>query len=388
VLAREELSAWLWLLHASGIGRESARRLLAAFGSPQAVLQAGETALRQVVSQERARAIRVPPEGHEARLGETLRWVDGAEADAPRHILTLGDAAYPPSLLETADPPLLLYTCGRIEWLAAPSIAIVGSRRATPQGLDTARALARDLSEHGLTIISGLALGIDAAAHEGGLEGASKSIAFVGTGLDQDYPARHGGLAQRLRREGLVVSEFALGTPPLADHFPRRNRLIAGVSLGTLVVEATLRSGSLITARLAIEAGRDVFAVPGSIHSPVKQGCHQLIQQGAKLVTSADDVLQELGLDRVARTAPSMAPGPATSRSAANVDLVASGAGASTPDDDRLLEAMGHDPVTLDALAARTGWPLAQLAARLLDLELAGRLQRLPGGLFQRRERA
>jgi DNA processing protein len=395
VLAREELSAWLWLLHATGVGPASSRRLLAAFGSPQAVLQAREATLRQVVAPDLARALGTPPPGHAALVAATWRWLETAEPGAPRHLLTLGDPAYPPALLQTADPPLLLYACGRIERLAAPSIAIVGSRRATPQGLANARALARTLSEHGLAIVSGLALGIDAAAHEGGLQGPAGSVAFVGTGLDHDYPASNALLAQRLRREGLVVSEYSLGTPPLAANFPRRNRLIAGVSLGTLVVEATVQSGSLITARLAAEAGREVFAVPGSIRSAQAHGCHQLIQQGAKLVETADDVLQELGLARTrpaegtaaARTRAPRPPDEAskdTSKEASNAPQ--GGAGPSA--DDSLMEALGHDPVTLDALAARTGWPLDRLSARLLDLELAGRLQRLPGGLFQRHDSA
>ncbi|HEX4510627.1 MAG TPA: DNA-processing protein DprA, partial [Burkholderiaceae bacterium] len=230
------------------------------------------------------------------------------------------------------------------------------------------------LSEHRLAIVSGLALGIDAAAHEGGLEGPGGSIAFVGTGLDQDYPARNSALAARLRRQGLVIGEYALGTPPLAANFPRRNRLIAGVSLGTLVVEAAVKSGSLITARLAVEAGREVFAIPGSIHAPQSHGCHQLIQQGAKLVESVDDVLQELGM-MPATVVPACRPGVSTTSAARDEDSL-------------LVDALGHDPVTLDALAARTGWASDRLSGRLLDLELSGRIQRLPGGLFQRCDRA
>jgi DNA processing protein len=222
-----------------------------------------------------------------------------------------------------------------------------------------------------------LAHGIDRAAHEGGLAGRGSTIAFVGTGLDQTYPRQHAALAQRVAREGLIASEYPLGMPPIAHNFPRRNRLIAGIAQGTLVVEATLKSGSLITARLAVEAGREVFAIPGSIRSPQSQGCHQLIQQGAKLVEASADVLEELRL--------AGAPARKASMSRSQPSLFA--AAAPEPDDGpdaRLLDALGHDPVTFDALSARTGWPSDRLAARLLELELAGRVCRLPGGLLQR----
>jgi DNA processing protein len=288
-------------------------------------------------------------------------------------VLTLGDAAYPPRLLQTADPPLLLYAIGRVELLSAPSLAIVGSRKATPQGLDNARSFARQLSEQGLTIVSGLALGIDAAAHEGALGAAGRTLAFVGTGLDQVYPARHAALARRIEREGVIASEYGLGMPPLAANFPRRNRLIAGISRGTLVVEAAVQSGSLVTARLAAEAGRDVYAIPGSIHSPQSKGCHWLIRQGATLVETAGDILQDLALAPPPR--PTGAPKPGSD---------AEDDPAADLPDAPLLAALGHDPVTLDALAARTGMPTPMLNARLLELELEGRIHRLPGGLFQR----
>jgi DNA processing protein len=308
----------------------------------------------------------VPPQFAE-RWAAAQAW---RRASADHHVLTLGDAAWPPSLLQTADPPLLLYVRGDPAVLARPGIAIVGSRQASAQGKDNARAFARALGEQGYVVVSGLAQGIDAAAHEGGLASPSGSVAVVGTGLDRSYPPRHAELAARIAAHGAVVSEYAPGTPALPEHFPQRNRIIAGLTLGTLVVEATLRSGSLITARLAGEAGREVFAIPGSIHAPQSKGCHALIQQGAKLVESAEDILEEL-------------LGPAAPRSSALPLAAPDGSGSGVA--DPLLDALGLDPVTLDALQARTGWPTAELLARLLDFELAGQVARLPGGLYQRR---
>ena len=283
-------------------------------------------------------------------------------------MIALGDAAYPHALLESPDPPLLLYAIGRLELLHAPALAIVGSRNASVQGRHNASAFAAHLGAAGFTIVSGLALGIDGAAHEGALGSAGSTIAVVATGLDQVYPRRHLALAGHIAAEGLLLSEHPLGTPPLRENFPQRNRIIAGLTRGTLVVEATLQSGSLITARLAVEAGREVFAIPGSIHSPQAKGCHALIKQGAKLVETAQDVLEELGV--------AAAPAPAS-------------AGEPVPErPDPLLDAMGHDPIVLDELIARTGWSAAELAAKLLDLELAGRIERLPGQRFQRIARA
>jgi DNA processing protein len=349
VIDRAELAAWLQLLETPGVGRDSARRLLATYGSPQAVIAAN--------------VLGAPPDNFRRLLETTLAWLEAGER---RQIVTLGDPAYPNSLLETADPPLLLYTQGRIELLGTESIAIVGSRNATPQGRDHARSFAAQLSRAGLTVVSGLALGIDAAAHEGGLEGEGSTVAVVGTGLDSAYPTRNRALTNRISEQGLLVSEYSLGTPPLPHHFPQRNRIIASLARATLVVEAAPQSGSLITARLANEAGRDVFAIPGSIHSPQSRGCHALIKQGAKLVESVADILEELG-PGAARP-----PRPAAAGAAAAIT------------GDPVLEALGFDPVTLDALAERTGWPPAELNIRLLDLELDGRVARLPGQRFQR----
>jgi DNA processing protein len=360
--APDDLDVWLRLLRTPGIGRTQARKLLTACGSPRGVFDAGAAAWRALVEPAIAKALAQPPEHHDEQLAATRAWLG---ADPDRHVIVLGDAAYPSQWLETADPPLLIYAQGRVELLAAPSIAVVGSRNPTPQGSDNARAFAAHLSRAGLSVVSGLALGIDGAAHLGGLEGRGSTIAVMGTGPERIYPARHRDLARRIAREGLLLTEFEVGVPSLAVNFPQRNRLIAGLARGTLVVEAALPSGSLITARCAVEAGREVFAIPGSIHSPLARGCHALIKQGAKLVESAADVLEELdwGVRPSLATAP---PAP----------------------DDPLLDALGHDPATLDALQARTGWPTAELNARLLELELDGRVARLPGGLFQRRTAA
>jgi DNA processing protein len=251
-----------------------------------------------------------------------------------------------------------------VELLQAPAIAIVGSRNPTAQGRDNARSFATALSQAGLTVVSGMALGIDGAAHEGALQGPAGTIAVVGTGLDIVYPRRHLALAARIRQGGLILSEYSLGTPPLPPHFPQRNRVIAGLTQGTLVVEAAPQSGSLITARLAADAGRDVFAIPGSIHSPQARGCHLLIKQGAKLVDCAQDVLEELRLVPRADTVATPPDGPRPA--------------------DHVLEALGYDPVSLEGLMARTGRAAADLNARLLELELDGHVARLPGQLFQR----
>jgi DNA processing protein len=338
------------------------------------VLRAAPSSLRSVVPAALAAAIAGPaPSTFSERVQRCRAWFGGG-GNGRRSFLTLGDAAYPPALLQTADPPLLLFADGAVDRLAAPSLAIVGSRHPTPQGEDNARAFAAALSGDGLVIVSGMARGIDAAAHEGGLRGPAGTVAVLGGGPDVPYPASHAGLAARIAAHpaGLLLSEYAPGTPALKDHFPRRNRIIAGLSLGTLVVEAALRSGSLITARLATEAGREVFAIPGSIHSPQAKGCHALIKQGAKLVEVAADILEEI---RAAQARP-------------RVDSEAGehdGPGAEDGPRDPLLRALGHDPTTLDALQARTGWPTAELSARLLELELQGAVARLPGGLYQRR---
>lgn len=366
--APEDFEAWFRLLATPGVGRVTARRLLAACGSPDAVLRAPRATLQALAGAAVAHAVGAADAAIDERLVQAQRWLAGGPA---RSVLTLGDPAYPARLLQTADPPLMLYVEGALPALSAPALAIVGSRSATAQGLDNARAFAAALGRDGLVVVSGLALGIDAAAHEGALAAPAGTVAVLGTGLEPVYPPRHAALARRIAAHGALLSENPPGTPPLREHFPQRNRIIAGMTLGTLVVEAAVASGSLITARQAAEAGREVFAIPGSIHSPQARGCHALIKQGAKLVESAADILDEL---RGARAGTASAPSGA-----------AAGAQDPAASADPLLQALGHDPVTLDALQARTGCSNAELNARLLELELDGRVARLPGGLFQRR---
>jgi DNA processing protein len=274
-------------------------------------------------------------------------------------ILTIADAEFPQFLLNTADPPLLLYVKGRLDLLNAPSLAVVGSRNASAQGLRNAEAFAKSVSDAGLCVVSGMAHGIDTAAHLGGLQGDGSSIAVVGTGLDKVYPAANRELAHRLAQEGTIISEFPLGTPPLAANFPRRNRIISGLSKGCLVVEASVQSGSLITARMALEQGREVFAIPGSIHSPQSKGCHALIKQGAKLVENARDILEELGYQSTVKTV-GIAP------------------------EHPLFVHLGFDPLAAETLAQRSGLTIAELSAILLQLELDGHIASLPGGLYQR----
>jgi DNA processing protein len=300
----------------------------------------------------------------EAALATAETWLE-----APgHHILTLADDNYPRQLLEISDPPALLYVSGRADLLSRPSLAMVGSRHASAQGAANAERFARAFSDAGLVVVSGLALGIDAAAHRGALGGASGTVAVLGTGADIVYPAHNRALAREIAARGALVSEFPLGTQPLPAHFPRRNRLISGLALGCLVVEAAADSGSLITARLATEQGREVFAIPGSIHSPLARGCHALIKQGAKLVEGARDVLEELQLP---------APAPATAAAAAPADALA----------QRVLAALGHDPCAADVLAARCGLGAAELGAVLTKLELEGCITALSGGLYQRLHR-
>jgi len=363
LLGDDEFAAWFRLLETPGLGRGAARRLLAACGSPEAIFRAPPSTLRQLVGAALAEALHHESPVQAQSLDRAQRWHQGGP---DRHVLVLGDTHYPAQLMQTADPPLLLYVQGRPDTLAARSLAIVGSRHPSAQGTENAHAFAAHFSQHGWVVVSGLAQGIDAAAHEGALEGASGTVAVLGTGLDVIYPSRHKALAERIAANGALVSEFSPGTPALPPHFPMRNRIIAGLSQGTLVVEAALRSGSLITARLAVEAGREVFAVPGSIHAPQSKGCHALIKQGAKLVECAQDVIDELGGNR---------PLPLPAARAEPAD---------SAETDPLMAALGHDPTTLDALQARTGMSTASLNARLFELELEGRLSRLPGGLFQR----
>ncbi|MGN6390015.1 MAG: DNA-processing protein DprA [Burkholderiaceae bacterium] len=359
-------TGWLRLALTPGVGPETGRRLLAAFGLPEAIFAAGVAALMKVVSERVALALAAAPTPEIAdRIDVTLDWL----AQPGNRLLTLADDDYPRALLDIPDPPLMLYAKGRVELLHQPSLAVVGSRNATAQGIANAERFAEAFSAAGLTVVSGLALGIDAAAHAGALRHAGGStVAVIGTGCDIVYPARHRGLAHRIADGGCIVSEYPLGTPAIAANFPRRNRIISGLARGVLVVEAAAQSGSLITARTAADQGRDVFAIPGSIHSPLAKGCHQLIRQGAKLVESAEHVLEELRLPAAATI-----PGATTGNA-----LPPSGA------EHPLLRALGHDPASIDTLAARTGMDVARLQAALLALELDGRVEQLPGNRYRR----
>lgn len=357
----EDLAGWLRLSLVPGLGSGDLRRLLSAFGGPAAALSASRGELARLVPAPVAAAVKQGVA--EESIAAAAAWLD----QPGNHVLTLADSGYPQQLLQIPDPPPLLYVKGRVELLSRPALAVIGSRHATAQGMANAESFSRTFSDAGLTVVSGLALGIDAAAHRGGLAGSASSVAVLGTGADIVYPARNRALAHELAARGALLSEFPLGTRPLAGHFPRRNRLISGLSLGCLVVEAAAASGSLITARLAAEQGKDVFAIPGSIHSPLAKGSHALIKQGAKLVESARDVLEEL------RMPASSPPSPAFPADAGPAPA--------------LLAALGHDPCDADTLAARSGLSAAETAALLTQLELDGRIESLPGGLYQRLHR-
>lgn len=373
----QELGAWLRLTLSPGVGNETARRLLTAFGSPQAVFDQSVASLRQAGSSDKlVKALQTEPPQVAALLQTTREWLD---AGGDRCVATLGDVAYPAPLLNIEDPPLMLYMLGvhvnhaqTAIKIIANSLAIVGSRNPTPQGESNARQFAKAFAEADICVVSGLALGVDGAAHDGALLGGGQTIAVVGTGLDRVYPKKHLALAHRIAQQGLLISEFPLGTPPLTANFPRRNRIISGLTRGTLVVEAALKSGSLITARLAAEQGKEVFAIPGSIHSPQSRGCHALIKQGAKLVELAHDVLEELNL-----LPAGLNESPDSTQPTSDPDREPS-------QPNPLLAALGFDACSLDELQARTGLDTPRLQAQLLELELEGQVARLPGGNFQR----
>ena len=356
-LDRNEALAWLRLTLVPGVSPARQQELLRGFGSPQQVLASPVSRVASVVGADVAGRL---AHGADDRLVDaTVRWLEGAD----HHLLTLGDDDYPRLLLEIADPPTVLYAVGRVELLNRPALAVVGSRNASPQGIRDAREIAHALSDAGLTIVSGLALGIDTAAHRGGLARGGSSVALVGTGIDVCYPRDNKALAREIEESGCLVSEFPLGMPPLPWNFLRRNRLISGVSLGVVVVEANLRSGSLVTARHALAQNREVFAVPGTIHSTLSKGCHKLIKDaGAKLVDSVADILEELGL---------------RAASAPRSDAIA-------PVAHPLLDAMGHGPMSIDEIVDETGSCASAIAAQLTRLELEGAVCALPGGRYQR----
>jgi DNA processing protein len=381
----EELRSWLRLELTSGVGNVTARSLLQHFGLPNSIFEATESELRVCVTERQAEALLQVPQGLDELVDLTRHWLQAAPDQ--RRVLTLGDNDYPLALLDTEDPPLILYAMGQVQDLASGfarcaqrGVAVVGSRNPTPQGIQNARQFSAALGQAGLTVVSGLALGIDGAAHEGALEGSFKdelaTIAVVGTGLDRVYPKAHLDLAHRIAARGVLLSEYPLGTPPLSANFPKRNRIISGLCKGTLVVEAALKSGSLITARMAVEQGKEVFAIPGSIHSTQARGCHALIKQGAKLVESAQDILDELNLMTDARA-------PSTSTNGTG-EVSPSAATSLSSLENGLLDALGFEPTSLDVLQNRSGMDTATLQALLMGLELSGFVARLPGSKFQR----
>ena len=364
---------FLRLAFAHGVGARTLHKLLTELGDVATIFDATQATLTKVVSEKLARTITSAPSVEtQAKIDEALIWL----AAAPEHhLLTWAHPAYPKALLESGDAPIVLYAKGRIELLANPAIAMVGSRNCSQGGADTAEAFAQAFAERGVTVVSGMALGIDAASHVGALRAAhansgatiaasaGSTIAVVGTGIDRVYPAKNKVLAHSIAERGLIVSEYPLGTPPLAENFPKRNRVISGLSLGVLVVEASMKSGSLITARLALDQSREVFAIPGSIHSTFHKGCHHLIKQGAKLVETAQDVLEELRID-AGDTAP-------------KVELSAVQTG--------LLQHIEHAPIDVDTLVARSGLAVDQVVTELTLLELSGSIEPLPGSRWQRR---
>lgn len=361
----DSISAWLTLHAAPGIGPATARQLLARFGSPEAILDATPQALRDARLDDAAVSALKAPDSQQ--LATALTWLEH-----PAHsLLTPDHACWPAVLTDISGAPSMLFAAGDLELLRIPGLAIVGSRNPTAGGVDNARAFAHHLAGHGLAIVSGLAAGIDAAAHEGALAANGATIAVLGTGIDITYPASNRVLQDRIAQDGLLLSEYWPGTQAHANHFPARNRIISALALGTLVVEATKRSGSLITARLAGEQGRSVFAIPGSIHNPMARGCHQLIRQGALLVEQADDIFSELG------------PSLTCNETVSNTQI--SQPPQRDPAYDQVLEALGWDPIPLDTLAERTGLTAAELSSMLLIMELEGAVSQVPGVGFVRR---
>lgn len=365
--SREQYAPWIALSLVEGLGNTMLCQLLLLLKSPEAILAASYAELRDTVSKDVAERIQRAME--HADIAKALDWLEQPD----NHLITLADLHYPRRLLETDQPPPLLYAKGNLQILKRPAMAIVGSRHATAQGETTAENFAESLCRAGLVVVSGLALGIDGAAHRGALKADGATIAVVGTGLDIVYPAKHKALAHQIAQHGLLLSEYALGTPSINYNFPRRNRIISGLSEGCLVVEANVDSGSLITAKLAIEQGREVFAIPGSIHSPVSKGCHALIKQGAKLVESTDDILSELRHIRLPNA--SLADSPnGLIPNWTNLPSEAS----------PVLACMGFDPIFAEQIAARSGLTPGEVSTMLTLLELEGVVSHLANGQFQR----
>ena len=370
-----ELFSWLRLVLTPGVGPQASRKLLAAFGSAPAIFEQSLYTLEQIVTSRQAQAITQIPQQYPSTCDTLQQWLENKPW---HHAIPLGTPHYPQSLLNTADPPLLLYASGHLELLCNPALAMVGSRQPTPQGQETAKDFAKTLSQQGITIISGLAHGIDGISQAAALEGQGSTIAILGTGIDRVYPASHHTLAHKIAQDGLLLSEYPLGTPPTAHNFPKRNRIIAGLASGTLVVEATLHSGSLITARLAAEMGKEVFAIPGSIHSPQSKGCHWLIRQGAKLVETAQDIIEEL---RFPAIQPILHSETSQTTPQAKDTLTPD---ATSSAHQPILDAIGEGPTSFEAISMRTGLDTATLQTELLALELKQQIARIPGNLYQR----
>ena len=386
-----DIRSWLRLLLTPGIGNDSAHRLWTRFGSIQGIFEASELQWSEVISRAQIEALHHEPALLNAHFARTMQWLSAKPhaEHAQRAVWPLGHPNYPEPLLHLTDPPLLLFVEGQVQQSLGPAISVVGSRNPTPQGRQTAMQFGRALGEAGLCVVSGMALGIDGAAHQGALQSVAPpstasstleagtsnpssiywtTVGVVGTGLDRIYPKHHLALAQEVMAHGVLISEYPLGTPPLAANFPQRNRLIAALGLGTLVVEAAMRSGSLITARMALDMGREVMAVPGSIHAMQSHGCHWLIRQGAKLVENVQDILEELHIPTT--TDPSNRPNSNDSQQSETAHPV--------------LDHMGFAPISLDALQMHCNLETSVLQSELLNLELMGCIARLPGGFFQR----
>ena len=355
-----DLSNWLQLAFSYGVGPATLLKLIAYFGSAENVLAQNLTSLSCIV--EKGVALSILSRKSQALVEQTLEWQ--AAAPKRRMMLTLASELYPLELAEIAAPPLFLFAEGNFELLQQAKIAIVGTRNPSAQGLENGRNFARELAANGFTVVSGLAAGIDRAAHEGALAEMASTIGVLGTGIDQIYPASNRELFQRISQQGLILSEFQLGTNPLSNNFPRRNRIIVGLSQACLVIESGRDGGSMISANFALEMGREVMAIPGSIHNPMARGCHKLIKQGAKLVETATDVLEDLRLNLK------------------NPALIA--AVAESPKSDPLLSAMGFDPITLDVLNAKLNFDFGELCGKLLELELSGQINNCGGGRYQR----
>lgn len=386
-----DIRSWLRLMLTPGIGNDSANRLWTRFGSIQGIFEASELQWSEVISRAQIEALHHEPALLNAHFSRTMQWLSAKPhaAHAQRAVWPLGHPNYPEPLLHLTDPPLLLFVEGQVQQSLGPAISVVGSRNPTPQSRQTAMQFGRALGEAGLCVVSGMALGIDGAAHQGALQSVAPpstasstlvagantpssifwtTVGVVGTGLDRIYPKHHLALAQEVMAHGVLISEYPLGTPPLAANFPQRNRLIAALGLGTLVVEAAMRSGSLITARMALDMGREVMAVPGSIHAMQSHGCHWLIRQGAKLVENVQDILEELRIPTTTDQSKRL-----NSNDSQQSDTM-----------HPVLDHMGFTPISLDALQMQCNLETSVLQSELLSLELMGCIARLPGGFFQR----